>query len=171
MLKLLDPELSHTMVAAHERDGMGPSAFGFAQEWLLLLGKRQFVSHQARDACSSFTSLSKHAVLAALRWFCGSLRQPLYGSCCKQGSAWAPLLFANIALLEYFEATSASGNFHSSEPEAYITFASQAHSAPWTAYQRLSQPLASLICAPVGQVEHLAGMLSIAGAVDRAAKP
>ena len=43
LLKLLDPELCQAMVAAHERDGMGPSAFGFLHEWL---------------CCSLLTSLS-----------------------------------------------------------------------------------------------------------------
>ncbi len=82
LMALLDPELCQALVAAHERDGMGPSAFGWAQEWLLLLGKRQFTSAQARHACSVITSLFRRAGLLALVYTCGSLRQPICASGC-----------------------------------------------------------------------------------------
>lgn len=66
LLALLDPDLCASMVAAHERDGMGPSAFGVAHEWLMLLGKRQLTPEQARHTCVLSQFFFRQAVFAAL---------------------------------------------------------------------------------------------------------
>ena len=81
LMGLLDPELCAAMVAAHERDGMGPSAFGFAYEWLMLLGKRQLTNDQARHACVLSHYLIQASGVCSLFIFCGSLRQPMCASC------------------------------------------------------------------------------------------
>ena len=82
LLTLLDPDLCAAMVAAHQRDGMGPSAFGFAHEWLMLLGKRQLTTEQARHACVlSLFNFSRQAV----RWLL-----LLYTSVASCGNRCAP---------------------------------------------------------------------------------